>query len=224
MQLKLHVSHEFISEPTDAKVLFGDGVAKDLKDNAVDFPLLPHSGVVIEIANDLLKSSYLFYTKNGDSGKGNYYNAEYDWKTKFTANANYVDTLADGDLAIINKSGYKPTASDTTKSKSLSAMTDFKSHGNSQLGPKIVTSKVKNFKGLKAYLFTLAHKDATVVLSGNQLTVSMAGEIVFSIILNTKSAANFYNLTSLTAMNASAAGFNTAGIGALSQVVEVSVP
>ena len=224
MQLKIHVSHEFMNEPTDAKVLFGEGVAKDLTDNAAAFPLLPHSGVVIGTANDLLRSTYLIYTKNGDSGKGNFYNAEYDWKTKFTANANYVDTHADGDLAIINKSGYKPTASDTTKSKALSAMSDFKSHGNSELGPKIISSKVKDFAGLKAYLFTLAHKDATVILSGNQLTVSMAGEIIFSIILNTRSAANFYGLTSLTKMNASAAGFNTAGIGVLSQTVEVSVP
>ena len=224
MLLKLHVSHEFMGEPTDAKILFGSGVAKDLTDNAAAFPLLPHTGVVLGTATDLLKSTYLTYTKNGDSGKGDYFNAEYDWKTKFTDNANYVDTHANGDLAIIDKSGFKSTSSDSTKSKALSAMSNFKSHGNSPLGTSIVTSSVKKYSGLRAYLFTLAHKDATVTISGNQITVSMAGVIIFSMILNTKSAANFYALTSLTKMNAQAAGFNTAGIGALTQSVEVSVP
>ena len=224
MQLKLHVSHEFMGEPTDAKVLFGASVAKDLTDNADAFPLLPHSGVVIGDANDLLQSTYIIYVKSGDSGKGNFFNAEYDWKTKLTANANYVDTHANGDLAIINKSGYKSTSSDSTKSKSVAALSDLKSHGNSQLGTSIVSSTVKKFSGLRAYIFSLAHKDATVTVSGNQITVSMAGVIVFSIILNTKAAANFYGLTSLTKMDASAAGFNTAGIGAFSQTVEVSVP
>ena len=103
-------------------------------------------------------------------------------------------------------------------------MSNFKSHGNSPLGTSVVTSSVKDYAGLKAYLFTLAHKDATVTLSGNQLTVSMAGVVIFSIMLNTRSVANFYGLTSLTKMNAQAAGFNTAGIGALTQAVEVSVP
>lgn len=224
MQLKIHVSHEFMGEATDAKILFGEGVAKDLTDNVAAFPLLPFSGVALGTATDLLKSTFLIYTKNGDAGKGDYFNAEYSWKTKFTETANYVDTHANGDLAIINKSGFSPTASDSTKSKSLSAMSDFKSHGNSQLGTSVVTSSVKKFAGLRSYLFTLAHKDATIKVVGNQITVSMAGVIVFSIILSTKSAANFSDLTTLTKMEASSAGFNTAGIGAFSQSVEVSVP
>ena len=213
-----------MTEPTDAKILFGAGVVKELGDNASTFPVLPFADTVLGTANELLKTTYLEFVKSGESGKGDFYNAEYSWKTKFLKTAEYVDTLADGDLSIINKSGFKPTVSNTTKSKSLSAMDNFKSHGNSALGAGVATSSVKSYAGLKAYLFIMAHKDAVVTIIGNQVTVSMAGVIIFSFMLNTKSSVNFKGLTSLTKMEAQAAGFNTAGIGALTQAVEVSIP
>ena len=172
----------------------------------------------------LLNDTYLDFIKLGDSAKGDFFNAEFDWKTKFTLTANYVDNLADGDLSIIDKSGYDNTARNSVSSKILSALKNFMSHGNSKIGMGVVTSSVEDFAGLKAYLFSLSHKNATVTTTGNQVTVYMGGEIIYCYKLNTRSSVNFTGLTSLTQMNAQAAPFNTAGIGAFTQSVEVTIP
>lgn len=224
MILKYHVSHDFLQLNTEKKLTFGVNVASKLTTNIADFANLPYTPIVMGAANDLLGSTFQLWKNNGDSAKGNYYNAEYDWKLKFKGVAEYVDVTADGNLAIIDNSGYDHTDGSTTKSKVLPALSNFKAHGNSAVGAGVVNSSVKSYAGLRAYLFTMAHPDAVVTLVGNQVTVTMAGVIVFSFILNTKSFVNFFGLTSLTKMEAQAAGFNTAGIGALSQSVEVSVP
>ena len=135
-----------------------------------------------------------------------------------------MDNLADGDLSIINKSGFEPTVSNSIRSKILEALKNFVSHGNSKVGAGVVTSSVEDFAGLKAYLFSLSHKNATVTTVGNQVTVYMNGEIIYCYKLNTRSSVNFIGLTSLTRMNARAAPFNTAGIGAFTQSVEVTIP
>ena len=224
MVLKYHVSHEFLRLNTEKKLTFGANVASKLTTNIGSFPNLPNTPIVLGAANTLLGSTFQLWKDNGDSAKGNYFNAEYDWKQKFRGVAEYVDVTANGDLAIIDNSGYDHTDGSTTKSKVLPALSNFKAHGNSAVGAGVVKGSVKNFSGLKAYLFIMAHPDATVTVVGNQVTVTMAGVIVFSFMLNTKSSVNFFGLTSLTKMEAQSAGFNTAGIGALSQSVEVSVP
>ena len=224
MQLKNHVSHEFMLLPTDKKITFGSGVVNSLGDNAPTFPALPVTIVALDAANELLHDTYIAFVKNGDSAKGDFFNAEFAWKTKFTNTANYVDNLADGDLSIIDKSGFDNTARNSVRSKILGALKNFMSHGNSKVGSGVVTSSVEDFAGLKAYLFTLAHSDAIVTTIDNQVTVSMAGVVVYSYKLNTRSSVNFTGLTSLTKMNAQAAAFNTAGIGAFTQTVEVTVP
>ncbi len=178
MQLKSHVSQDFMLFPTEKKITFRSGVVTSLEDNASTFPELPVSQTVLGITHKLLNDTYLDFIKLGDSAKGDFYNAEFDWKTKFTNTANYVDNLADGDLSIINKSGFEPTVSNSISRKILEALKNFMSHGNSKVGAGVVTSSVDDFAGLKAYLFTLAHKDATVTTIGNQVTVYMGGETI----------------------------------------------
>ena len=224
MVLKYHVSLEFLQLNTDKKLTFGANLASKLTTNIAEFANLPYTPVALGAANTLLGSTYQLWKNNGDSAKGNYFNAEYDWKLKFKGVAQYVDITANGNLAIIDNSGYVNTDGAATKSKVLAALTNFKAHGNSAVGAGVVKASVDSYAGLRAYLFTMAHPDAVVTVIGNQITVSMAGVVIFSFMLNSKSSANFTRLTSLTKMEAQAAGFNTAGIGALSQAVEVSVP
>jgi len=224
MNIKLHISHQFIHDDADKQFTFGEGVVNAITAHAGEFPNLPHTVVVLGAVNDLLHSTYLTFLANGESAKGNFINAEYDWKLKFTHTAVYADYVANGNQAIIDHSGFVSTASNSTPTQHLGPLVDFKSHGNSVSGAGVVSSSVKGLTGLRAYLFTMQHKDATMTVVGNQVNITMAGVIVFSFLLNTTASVDFSGMASLTKMMAQAAGFNTAGIGDFSQAVEVSIP
>ena len=223
MTRKLHVSHAFVHEDADKQFAFGEGVVTDITTNLAQFPNLPHTVLVLETANSLLHTTHLAYTANGESAKGNFINAEYDWKLKFTHTAVYVDFVANGNQAIIDNSGFLSTEDTSTPSQHLGILPNFKSHGNPS-AERAVVSSVDDYTNLRAYLFTLINVGATLEVVGNQITVSMAGVIVCSFILNSKSAVNFVGMTSLTKMLAQAAGFNTAGVGDFSAAVSVTVP
>jgi len=224
MTLKLHVNHDFLHLDADAQFSFGEAVVADITTNASSFPNLPHTVVVMGAANTLLHTTRLAYVANGESSKGDFINAEYDWKVKFTHTAVYVDFQANGSQAIIDKSGYKSTADTSSPNQHLVSPVDFKSHGNPQVGNGVVFSAVKELAGLRAYLFTLLNVGATMAVVGNQITISMGAVVVCSFIINNTAAVNFFGMTSLTKMEAQATGFNTAGLGDFSSAVAVSVP
>ena len=224
MTLKLHVNHDFLHLDADAQFSFGEAVVADITTNAGDFPNLPHTVVVLGTANTLLHTTRLAYVANGEGSKGDFINAEYDWKVKFTHTAVYVDFQANGNQAIIDNSGYKSTAVISSPNQHLGALVDFKSHGNPIFGAGVVISSVDEHPDMRAYLFTLINEGATLAVVGNQITVSMGGVVVCSFIVNTKSSANFVGMASLTKMSAQATGFNTAGLGDFSSAISVSVP
>lgn len=224
MTRKIHVSHEFVHEDADKQYAFGEGVVTKITAHAASFPNLPHTVLALGAANDLLHSTSLLYTDLGESAKGNFINAEYDWKLKFLHTAVYVDFVANGNQAIIDNSGYVSTGDSSSPNQHLGALANFKSHGNSVAGAGVVSSTTDDFAGMRAYMFTLINEGATLAVVANQVTVSMDGVVVCSFILNTKSSANFYGTASLTKMQAQATGFNTAGLGDFSQTVTVSVP
>ncbi|MEI6628613.1 MAG: hypothetical protein WCN27_04340 [Alphaproteobacteria bacterium] len=223
MTRKLHVSHQFIHEDAAAQHTFGEGVITCLTDHAGDFAHLPFTVAVLTTANDLLHSTDLLYIANGESAKGNFINAEYDWKQKFTQTAVYVDFTANGNQAIIDNSGFISTGGTSSPNQHLGALADFKSHGNTAAAGAVVSS-VEGHAGLRAYLFTLLNIGATLAVVGNQITVSMGGVVVCSFIVNTRSSVNFVGMASLTKMLAQATGFNTAGLGDFSSAISVSVP
>ena len=224
MTRKLHVDHSFVHEDAAKQYTFGQGVITSLTENAADFASLPFAVTVLTTANNLLHSTDLLYIANGEGSKGNFINAEYDWKQKFTQTAVYVDFEANGNQATIDNSGYLSTSGTSSPNQHLDALVDFKSHGNSEAGAGVVTSSVDEHPDLRAYLFTLINIGATLAVVGNQITVSMAGVVVCSFIVNTRSSANFVGMASLTRMSAQATGFNTAGLGDFSLAVAVSVP
>lgn len=224
MELKVHVDHGFNTDPALDQINFGSGVIAFLTTNAAIFPSLPFPVAELTKRNDLLRTTYADFQNKGEAAKGDYINARYSWKQAYRKTADYVDVVADGNLAVINKSGFKPTKERSDPSQHLEALSGFNSHGNAKAGFGKVVSEVDKHPDLRAYIFTIADKSATINVIDNQLNVIVENKIVFSLILNTKAIANFEGLTSLNRMFAQAAGFNTAGLGDFTQAVEVSVP
>lgn len=224
MAKKIKVVRTYNRKSVDDKVSLGKRVITGLTNNSKTFPNLPVPVADLTSANNTLTNTYEDYKNKGEAAKGNFQNAQYDWKQKFDKTATYVDTVADGNLAIINQSGFDASSPTVNNAELPVALNNLKSKGDQEKGNGHVVSTVDSRPGLKAYVFTLLNPEYTLESTSNQITVKKGDTVVFVINLNTKRETEFEGLTSLTKLDAQAAGFNTAGIGSFSQPVSVSVP
>jgi len=147
--------------------------------------------------------------------------AEKEWDKKFGKSATYVDTLADGDTLIIEQSGFKSTKTETTrKEKPGQALIkvlkgDYTTHGK-------IDIEVDTLAGADFYIAFASQQQVGLRLKNSQALVASESEVAMGI--STTRKISIEELQSRQEYEVVVVGYNTAGIGAPSQVAKVVVP
>jgi hypothetical protein len=221
--IKIHVSHDFTKLSANDAFTFGKIIVAEISNHAATFPNLPYTIVALGAANVALNDSYLAYQQGGDSKKGAYLDAFSIWKLKFSKTADYVDLIADGDEAIINQAGFKLTKSSSTPNPKFERLTNLDAIGIRPSG--IVHMSSDNLSNIsnKGYLFMLSQLGVEIKQNGEQLEIYSDGKLIVTLYAGTTRMHDFNNLPSMTKLQVHGLGFNAAGMGLLTDSIDVLV-
>jgi hypothetical protein len=134
MQLKPNASLDFVNLSVEKKPAFGNGVTSSLTTYAVDFPALPITIVELQNINSVLNDAITDAQTGNHVARAGLITAEKEWDTAFRATGKYVGNVANGDMVIIEKGGYKPTKSETTSPQIPDAVKNFKAEAENASG------------------------------------------------------------------------------------------
>lgn len=221
--IKIHVSHEFTKLNANDAYTYGKIVISELTAHGASFPNLPITVAALTTANQLLNDSYLAYQQGGDSKKGAYMDAFSSWKIMFNKTADYVDLIADGDEAIINLSGFKLTKSERSPSSKIDRLVNLDAIGIRPSG--IVHMSCENVSNAvnKGYLFMLSQKGVDIKQNGEQVEVLADGKLILTLYAGTTRMHDFNSLPSMTKLQVHGLGYNAAGMGLLTDAIDVLV-
>ncbi len=219
MQITQHVSLAFVDYSVPNKLVFGEKVHNAFIAGAATFPNLPHLPAAIKTANDDLAAKAAA-AANGDKVAMDARDAsEAAWKTLMKDNAKYVETVANGNLGIIDKSGYLATK-DRREGRQAPA--------NSQSPQTSVDGLVGGMKlsvepdtNVDAFLFTARTSGVTVQQQGNQITFSIGVEKVI-VVIDTHRQVTLTGLTSHVPLQVQIMGVNNAGCNQLTNAKTTS--
>jgi hypothetical protein len=226
-EVKAQVLRDFKDYSPPKKVLFGNAVTTGLG----DFPLI-FTGLKIPVA-DLITINNTLNTKNLAAASGN--TADIDdrdnylptWNDAFDQNADSVQSIANGDTSIIDKSGYHHSKTHRNGSevpvKLLLDGGPNREHGS-------IWFKSGEAAGNHASYITIGAKQGAgpapveITVTGNVIKM-VIGTTEIYVQLSTKHEGNFTGLAPRGAeFNMVMTAFNAAGMGPLSEPVSVMVP
>jgi len=167
--IKQHVSHDFREMSVDSKITFGDKVILAMVLAVLLFPnpTVAIAGILsLTAANVDLKNKLDAYEAN-PSLIGALEISEKAWIGVFTQDANYVDSIANGNVATINASGYNATKhiSDKAVQPTVPVVKTANSVTTGGLDVDMVPQKDADYFGGLTYT-----SDLTPVFHGNQVT------------------------------------------------------
>ena len=219
MQITQHVSLAFLSEPIADKLVFGNKTHDAFVAAAPTFPALPHNPAAILAANtDLANKTSA--AANGDKAAIDARDAsEVAWNKLMKENAKYVETVANGDVTIIDKSGYAATKD---KREPRTAPNDCQNPQASVDGlvggMKLTVSADTN---IDAFLFTARTSGVSVQQMGNQLIFTIGTEKVI-VVIDTHRSVTVTGLISHVPLQVQMMGVNVAGGNQLTNAKTVS--
>lgn len=169
--IKVHVLYDFVGMDIPKKIKFGENVSIQLVKAIAIFadPTIPTGD--LDGANDLLNKTYIFWLDN-PSGYEAMHNAEIEWITAFTSEAQYVDSVSEGDSAKIEKSGYHKTKDTSTKAVTA-VMPKIKSQNINGTGG--VDSEAIAQSDASQFVNVIYTPDFTVTFNGNQILATLVG-------------------------------------------------
>jgi hypothetical protein len=221
--IKIHVSHDFNRMNANDAFTFGKIIVAEISNHAATFPNLPIGIMALGAANLALNDTYLAYQQGGDSKKGAFLDAFSAWRIKFNKTADYVDLIADGDEAIINQSGFKFTKAERTPNAKFDRLVNLDAIGIRPSG--IVNMACDNIAqtGNKGYLFMLSQKGVEIKQNGEQIDIVVDGKLIVTLYAGTTKMHDFNNLPPMTKLQVHGLGFNAAGMGLLTDSIDVLV-
>jgi len=210
---KVKVSFDFAEMDVDKKITFGVTVpAKLILGPAVTkFPHLTISAADLVIANDNLNTANQNFINNSNL-ESELHTAEVAWISAFSQDANYVNSISNGDASAIDLSGYNKTKD--TSTPAVRAVTPVVKGGKSLVtgGLNIDILKQSDATQFLTVLFT---SDITATYSGNQVTftkVNADGSTSqAAVCVAKKRKANFTTLKSKSDMKSQSIAINAAG-------------
>ncbi len=219
MLITQHVSLAFLSDSPSDKTVLGSKTHDALTSNAATFPNLPHLPAAIKTVNDDLVSK-IAAAENHDRAAIDARDAsEVAWNKVMKENAKYVESVANGDVTIIDKSGYPATKD---KREPRSAPNDCQNPQSS------VDSLVGGMKlsvnadtNIDAFLFIARTSGVSVQQMGNELIFTIGTEKVV-IVLDTHRNVTMTGLTSHVPLQVQMMGVNVAGSNQLTNPKTVS--
>ena len=212
MKIQSKASLEFTNLNVELKPNFGTGVTTNLETYADEFKALPIAVTDLQDLNAVLTKGVTDAQTGNHIAKSELITTEKNWNAAFKTTANYVTSVAQGDEVIIQKSGFKPTKSESAPPVAPGALENFHAVAENAPGTVTVSSKAADAKG---YLFIAAQNGATVTQDGNMIVITV-GDIKVFVEADTNHKLMMHNLTPKTDFNISMLAFNSAGAGPLS--------
>ncbi len=220
MVIITHVSHDFNNMNVAQKLAFAPSVPLLMATNAVTFvtPKVPLANLTTATTDLNAKNQSYILNPNAHSAL---INSEKNWLKLFREQADYVDSIALGDAAIIALSGFHSTQSESHPTQipvtphGVDGAGATHGHGGAHLN----VAAQKN----ATFLYFLSTANAQIIQTGNQFTITIGTETV-SLIAASQSTADFEGLPSHIGMNAQVAAVNRAGASELSSQIEVNIP
>jgi len=226
MKLIARASLAFKQQKPASKATFGNNVT-----NALKALVPPQKGVQPDFSNlpvpiaELEKLNAALAAAVADALTGNHTaiatlkSTVLEWNEAFTQTANYVTTVAAGDVAAIRSTGFVPTKTESQPKAKPGPTADFKATINGFKGAIIAGAK-KAVPAASAYVYAALPNDASVSYDGNMMIINIAGKTLY-ISADTRKQTELYNLPSGVPYNVSMYAFNRAGSGPASASQQV---
>ncbi len=220
MKRPVAVSMAFLRYAYADKVVFGDKVIKLLTLNALKFPELPSSVILLKGFNDNLRTAITNQITGGKIEQKHLQSVTVVWNTNYKLVAKYINVVCNGDEELIAESGFPSTKGDILPlPKNNSSSTINVSINDGQKGGFDVSSdKDKNAAG---HLYFSMPVDATCLQNGDTMEITISGETIY-IQPRVTGVAVFENMPSHVPQNVTTLSFNTKGCNTASPIVEVT--
>jgi hypothetical protein len=196
----------------EKKISFGNIVISQLSQNIGAFGTLPFSVEELTEINNTLKDKSRLYDLHGKVAKGNLNLAKKEWLRRFRVTAMHIDTLADGNGALISKSGFHLTKCESVPSRTPDRVNIDSMQGGREKGA--VLACVKPLRDARGYLLGMMTNNVKVRTEGDRIVFEAGGELI-TLSVGSKRKVKFTGLPRLTSMKGIAAAFNRAGLGDL---------
>ncbi len=210
--IPIHVSFDFVTMSVDNKIAFGLIVPPKLTAAATTFPNCTVVPADLTTLNTNLNVANVNFNNNPlllDALQ----NAETLWIAGFSKDANYVDSIANGNGATIDLSGYHKTR-DTRVPAALPAEPVVKSSKSNSVGG--LDTFIATQADAKTFLTAVYTHDITVTFSGNQILFTKLNEdgstTQASVMIAKKRRANFEGLKSKSDMKSQSTAINAKGM------------
>ena len=200
--IKVHVSHDFVEMSVDAKIPFGDKVILAMVLAILLFPnpTVAIAGILsLTAANVDLKNKHDAYLAN-PSLLGALEVSETAWISVFTQDATYVDSIAHGNPASIDASGYNKTKSISVKATQPTTPVVKEASSVVTGGLDVENVPQHDADSFGGLVYT---SDLTPVFNGNQVTFTMVNGTVtsqISFLISKSRKFSFRNLLSMVRM------------------------
>lgn len=210
--IPIHVSFDFVTMSVDDKIAFGLIVPGKLTASSAIFPnctVLPADLITL---NGNLNAANIAFSSN-PALLSALQNSESLWITGFSKDANYVDSIASGNGATIDLSGYHKTK-DTRVPATLPNEPIVKSSKSNSVGG--LDTFILPQGDAKVFLTAVYTPDMTVTFNGNQFLCTKINEdgstSQVSVMIAKKRRANFTGLKSKSDMKSQSTAINAKGM------------
>lgn len=224
MERPAKVSLDFIMLTPSQKGVFGDNVIAEMTDHPLVFVTPDVPIATLTSVNDDLKLKTQ-QALSGDKEKILEREAsEKTWNSTFKKEAQYVDRIADGDKLIIAQSGYHSTATEVHPAVKPD-QAELDAWGNKAKGS--IHAEIKPLTGTRGIVFVASPQPiggGAVSVKNGQVKIASAVAADMELILGTSRKVDFQGLVSGTTYYIAALGFNAAGVGDISTVIDVVAP
>ena len=218
---KAKVSRAFTQDTPLKKTEIGDHVSSEMNKHAAVFPNPnPKLNVLDDATTDLKKK--IQAALSGDKEAIKQRDAsELVWNGLFEKEADYVDSVANGDELIITQSGFKATQTEV-HAKVKPGQVIIKNVKGDYALPGKIDIECNALPGADFYIVIAGQQPVDVKTKNSQALLQPQSQMGFAI--STKRKLSIEDLQSGTKYYVTVIAFNTAGLGPESQVFAVVVP
>jgi hypothetical protein len=221
MKRKAKVSRDFIKFSPLKKTELGEHVSSEIKDHNPPFTDPNPKTIDLDSANNDLKSK-IQAALNGDKEAIKERDAaELVWNTMFEKEADYVDSVANGDELIIAQSGFSATKTDIQR-KVKPGQVIIKTVKGDYTTPGKIDIECNALPDADFYFAIAGQQPVDAKIKNAQVLFMPQSQMGFSI--STTRKLSIEDLQSGSKYYVAVVAFNTAGLGAESQAFTVVVP
>jgi hypothetical protein len=211
--ISVKVSLDFVKMTVETKLEFGEKVIGKLTDGATTFPNCTVPVADLETRNSNLRNALKDWLNNPSLVEA-LKRSEKAWIADFLKDAKYVDSIAGGNAAIIDLSGYNKTK-DTRVKLSIPATPVVKS--SKSIGKGELEAKMVKQTDARMFLAALYTPNFKVTFNENQVlfTIENADGTISqaAIAITQKRKAKFTGIKSKADMKLQATAINSKGMG-----------